>query len=295
MSAPLVFALPGNEPFAQRLGDALGGRGGAMDLHRFPDGETLVRVDSPVAGTAAVIAATLFRPDDKLLPLLFLAKTLKDLGAARVVLAAPYLCYLRQDKRFHEGEGVTSRYFAALLSAHVDGLVTVDPHLHRYKSLDEIYTIPSRVIHAAPAIADWVREEVTNPLLIGPDEESEQWVGDIAARVGCPHVVLQKTRRGDRDVSVSVPHVERHGDRTPVLADDIISTGRTMMAAAARLWDEGLAAPVCVGVHGLFAGDAHDGLLRAGAARVVTTDTVPHATNGISVVGPVAQAVRALL
>lgn len=59
-------------------------------------------------------------------------------------LVAPYLAYMRQDQQFRPGEVVTSRMFAALVSRHVDWLVTVDPHLHRVHALDEIYAVPTR-------------------------------------------------------------------------------------------------------------------------------------------------------
>src|SRR3546814_1718571 len=75
--------------------------------------------------------SSLDHPYAKVLPLLFAADTARDLGARRIVLVAPYLAYMRQDIRFHAGEAVTSRTFAAILSRHLDWLVTVDPHLHR--------------------------------------------------------------------------------------------------------------------------------------------------------------------
>jgi ribose-phosphate pyrophosphokinase len=280
---PLFLALPGDEPLARRVCAHVRGEVGALTLRRFPDGETYARIESDCRDRTVVIVATMRRPDDKLLPIAFLADAAHDLGAGHVVLAAPYLGYLRQDRRFQAGEAVTSRTFARILSSLVDGLVTIDPHLHRYASLDEIYTIPSRVLHAAPLLADWIRDHVEQPLLIGPDEESAQWVADVAGRARAPHVVLRKIRHGDRDVEVSVPEVERWADRTPVLVDDIVSTARTMIETVGHLRSAGLAPPVCVGVHAVFAADAYDALRGAGVADVVTTDAIPHPTNRIAV------------
>ena len=288
--SPLVLALPGNDDLATRLASSLGGEAGALTVRRFPDGESYVRVTSPVAGRDVVVACTLHRPDDKVLPLLFLAATARELGAARVGLAAPYLAYMRQDRRFRDGEGVTSRYFARLLSGAVDWLVTVDPHLHRLGSLAEIYAVPARVVHAAPHLSAWIGANVRRPLLVGPDAESAQWVRAVADGCGAPSVVLEKVRRGDRDVSVSVPDVERWRDRTPVLVDDIVSTARTMIETVGHLRRAGLAAPVCVGVHAAFADDAYERLLAAGAARVVTTNTIPHPSNAIDLTEPLAAA-----
>ena len=111
---------------------------------------------------------------------------------------------MRQDRRFKPGEAITSRQTAELLSNAFDWLVTVDPHLHRYGSLSEIYRIPTHVVHATPLISKWIREHVANPLIIGPDSESEQWVSAVANDAGSPYSVLEKVRRGDRDVEISV-------------------------------------------------------------------------------------------
>ena len=294
MSTLLIFPLPGNDSLAHSLAATLGAEVGQLTVRRFPDQETYVRVDSPVTGRDVAIACTLHRPDDKLLPLLFLASTLRELGARQVGLVAPYLAYMRQDRRFREGEAVTSTHFAAFLSETVDWLVTVDPHLHRRNSLAEIYSIPTAVLHAAQNIADWIAQDVPNPVLVGPDAESAQWVRAVADLARAPAIVLEKLRRGDRDVSVSVPDIERWRDHTPVLVDDIISTARTMIATIGHLRRIELVAPVCVGVHAVFADRAYDELREAGAGRVVTCNTVPHTSNAIDVVSLLASGMQSL-
>jgi len=292
---PLLVALPGNEHLAQPLAQEIDAEVGDITTRRFPDGESYVRYDTAVAGRSVALLCTLDRPDDKFLPLLFAAATARDLQAARVGLIAPYLAYMRQDRRFQPGEAITSNYFGRTLSAGIDWLVTVDPHLHRHTSLAEIYSIPTRVAHAAPLISAWIRRHVEKPLLVGPDSESEQWVSAVARDAGAPHLVLQKTRRGDREVEVSVPEVARWRDRTPVLVDDIVSTARTMIETVGHLQRAGMQQPVCVAVHGIFAGNAYDDLLRAGAARVVTSNTVPHASNQIDVCALITSHVHALV
>jgi ribose-phosphate pyrophosphokinase len=182
-----------------------------------------------------------------------------------------------------------------MLSASFDFLVTVDPHLHRWHSLNQIYTLHSKVVPAAPAIARWLREAVPAPLLVGPDEESAQWVAEVARLAGAPHLVMAKTRRGDRDVSVVMRPPGDAAGRTPVLVDDIISTGHTLMAAAGALHEAGLQPPVCVGVHALFDEAAHQRMLAAGIARVVTCDTIGHPTNAIALGADLAPAVQGLL
>jgi ribose-phosphate pyrophosphokinase len=300
MSSPLVFALPGQTSFAENLCEHLDTDLADVTMRRFPDGETYVRVEQSSEDTGcedrqAVVVCSLDDPDLKILPLFFLADTLRDLGVTRVGLVAPYLAYMRQDARFRPGEGITSRYFAGMAERHFDWLVTVDPHLHRYDSLSEIYSIDTTVVHAAEPAAAWIAANVERPLLIGPDVESEQWVAEVARHADAPAIVLEKVRRGDREVEISVPNVDSWLEHTPVLFDDIISTGHTMIETIRHLRTTAMKPPVVAGVHGLFADDAHSTLLDAGAARVVTTNTVAHASNAVDVCGPVANAVRRIL
>lgn len=289
---PLVVALPATGPIAARLAHVLKAQLGGVESRRYPDGETYLRLKAKVAGRTVIVVAELDRPDDKFLPLLFLGSTARDLGAEKVGLVCPYLPYMRQDKRFKSGEAVTSAYFAQHISRIFDWLVTVDPHLHRRESLSEIYSIPSTAVHAAPLVARWIREHVPQPILVGPDGESAQWVVAVARQAGAPCTVLRKRRLGDRSVRVSPFHLEGGRRRTPVLVDDIVSTARTMIETVKQIRAQDGAAPWCIAVHALFVGDAYRQLRTAGAGRVVSCNTVQHRSNAIDVTGLLAAAVR---
>ena len=171
--------------------------------------------------------------------------------------------------------------------------MTLDPHLHRHGALAAVYSIPHVTATAAPAIGAWVRANVERPLLVGPDAESEQWV-TVAAGDDLPYVIFTKTRRGDHDVAIEAPDLAAHAGRTAVLVDDVLSTGRTMIGAANILVAAGFAPPVCAAVHGVFSGDAEAAMAAAGLSRIVTCDTIAHATNAIDTTSIVVAAVRDL-
>jgi len=290
-----IGALPGNESLATRLAARLGAARLPIVVRRFPDGESYVRLDGDVRGADVALVCTLDRPDDKLLPLLFAADASADLGARSVGLVAPYLAYMRQDRRFQPGEDVTSRVVAGLLSHAVRWIVTVDPHLHRVGDLGALYPIAHRVLHAGPLLAAWVRANVPAPLLVGPDAESAQWVSAVAECAGAPWLVLHKERHGDRDVRIALPpEMPADRARTPVLVDDIVSTGHTAAETARLLRGAGFPPAIVAGVHAVFAHGAARTLAAAGVARVVTTDTIPHASNVIALDAALADAVRAL-
>lgn len=290
----VVFAMPGNEAMADAIAGRLGAERGSCTVRRFPDGESYVRAETAVIGRQAIIVCTLDRPDERIASLLLLASAVREFGAARVGLVAPYLAYMRQDAVFSPGECISAKVFARWISQHFDWLVTVDPHLHRFAGLEEVYSIPTSVVRASPAIAAWVGRNVDTPVLVGPDMESSQWVEEVARLAGAPSVVLEKKRSGDRDVEVSLPDAAGIAGRTPVLVDDIVSTARTMIAAVRHLRAAGLAPPVCVGVHAIFAGDAFEALRAAGAGRIATCDSVSHPSNAIALGELIAAAVAGL-
>jgi ribose-phosphate pyrophosphokinase len=286
---PLIFALPGNQAMADALCAALNGEMGHLETRNFPDGETYLRLLTDPNGRSVVLVCTLDHPDGKFLLLAFAAAAARDLGASRVGLVAPYLAYMRQDRRFNPGEAVTSVTFSHILSSAVDWLVTVDPHLHRYGSLDEIYPIPSRVVHSASLLSDWIKSNVDRPFIIGPDIESEQWVAQVAASVGARYRVLSKTRYGDRNVEIAVPDLGFFSEHTPVLVDDIVSSGRTMIETARHLHDQGMRRPVCIAVHALFSQETYDEL-KSKSAAVVTTNSVAHPSNRVDLARLIAAA-----
>ncbi len=280
---PIIFSLPGNESLAESITAGIKGKKGVFEIRQFPDGETYVRVLSDVKEKTVFIVCTLHQPDAKLLPLLFLCNLLRDLNAKSICLIAPYLSYMRQDKQFNPGEAVTSEYFAKLLSSFVDRLITIDPHLHRRVSMKEIYSVPCEVLHAAGLISEWIKNNIPDALLVGPDSESEQWVSEVAKNAGLPFIVLQKIRHGDSDVEVSVPEVDKYKNHTPVLVDDIISTARTMIETVGHLKKAGMKPPVCIGVHAVFSGNAYEELKKSGISKIITCNTIPHLSNGVDV------------
>lgn len=274
-----IFSLY-HHPLASSASNALNIPLGKVTLRSFPDEESYLKVDSVVENQHAIIIDSFDKPNNKLLPLLFLANTLKSLGATHVGILTPYLSYMRQDKRFKDGEAISSKYFANIISKHFDWLITVDPHLHRYKALSDIYTISAHTLHASSLIANWIKKNITKPLLIGPDIESKQWVSTLAQELNAPYMTLIKTRFGDKSVKNTLPDVSKYKGNTPVLVDDIISTGQTMLETIKHLRAANMPKPVCVGIHAIFADKAYQSLVDA-TSNIITCNTICHPTNGI--------------
>ncbi len=301
---PLIFAQPtkpqqaadflATESLATQFSKALNGEIAKFEIRNFPDGETYLRVHNDCLNRDIFILANLHQPNSKVLPLIYLCEVLRDIGCNKITLIAPYLPYMRQDIQFHPGEAVTSRFFAKLTSQYIDHLITIDPHLHRYHSLSQIYACETTVIQANPVIAEWIKTNIEKPFIVGPDSESQQWAVGVANMINCPYLVLEKQRFGDKDVSVSASSAEAFKGLTPVLIDDIISTGRTMVKTAEWLIKEGFQPPVCIGVHALFSGDALSIMHQAKIEKIITCSTISHPSNEINISQVLIDSVKAL-
>lgn len=267
-----VFGFASEAAPANRLAEALDVPSRTVTVRSFPDGESLVRVDpSP---ETALLYRSLDHPNDKLIELLLAASALRANGAVKVVLIAPYLAYMRQDAAFHEGEAISQLVVARLLAERFDGLLTLDPHLHRTHSLAAIMPgMEAASISAAPLLAASL-DGSDDPLLVGPDGEARQWVERIARPLDLEFVVGRKRRDSDRDVTLAIPDAERVLGRRAILVDDLVSSGATLKAAAGLLLKAGAQSVEALATHCLAGDAALADLRRAGLSRIVATDSV---------------------
>ena len=289
----MLLAFDDEAALAQGLATALGQPLALVRSHRFPDGETRLRLP-PQLPPRTIVLRGLQDPDAKLALLLLAAAGARELGAQHLTLVSPYLAYMRQDMAFTPGEVVSQRHLGRLLAAAFDALITVDPHLHRVATLDEV--VPGRrglALSAAPLLGAWVAQQVPRALLLAPDEEAGQWVHAAAQVHGLDHAVCRKQRHGDREVDVALPDADVRG-RAVVLLDDVASTGRTLVAAARGALAQGAASVDVAVSHALFVGDALAAVRAAGVRHVWSSDCVPHASNVVSVVPLIAAALAAL-
>jgi ribose-phosphate pyrophosphokinase len=282
VNAVAIQCLPSATSDATRLASRLDVPIHEIALHRFPDGELRVTM-GPTAATT-ILYVPLDQPNDKLVAILFAAEALRREGAKRLVLVAPYLCYMRQDAAFQKGEAISQKVIGRLIAATVDRVITVDAHLHRTDSITSVFPgIEADDLSAMPAIADALRAAGfdRDSVVVGPDSESQAWVSALAGRLGTAWAVAQKTRHGDRSVDMTFADPKLVAGRPVLLIDDIVSSGGTLIACAKALVAAGATTIDAVITHALFAPELTRDFLQAGIRSIRSSHSVPHPTNAI--------------
>ena len=278
-----IQCLPSSSRDATSLAAVLGVPLHEIAIHLFPDSE--MRVTVGPASATTIIYTSLHQPNDKLIALMFAVEALRRGGAKRLVLVAPYLCYMRQDAAFHAGEAIGQKVIGQMLVRCFDRVVTVDAHLHRTSDLASVFPgIQSDNLSAMPTISDMLRQSGLDPATIvaGPDAESLPWVKDLAGGLGLSYTVATKTRRGDRSVAIELPDHACIAGRPVLIVDDIVSSGGTIIACAKALTAAGATAIDVVVTHALFPRTVYDEMISAGIRSVRSTHSVPHITNAIA-------------
>lgn len=296
MSEIIITPSSGCTHLGLGLSQALGAELHPILSREFPDGELYVRVPADAAGKIVVLLECAgHRPNAALIETVLSVKTLLRHGAREVILVMPYFPYARQDSEFNPGEAVSLREVSELIEwLGVSSLVTVDMHLHRVRSMGEIFKrIKVMNMTAMRELARFAVERYGSDFtVVAPDEEARQWAHLFAKEVGVPYTVLEKERRGDEAVRVKGALLE--GGKV-IIVDDIISTGSTIVATLEAL-KAGSAKEVIVAcTHGVFVAGADAKILSSGAREILTSDTIPNPFSRVTVARVLAEGVKKVL
>lgn len=282
---------------AVQLARLIGAELGSVEVMYFPDGELYVRVDSAVEGRRVVYVNSLQRdPNDALTETVLTLDALRDLGAGEVHAVIPYMAYARQDERFKPGEAVSVATVAKLLrSLDLNSIYTVDMHLHRIENPSALFGASFKNVTGVRELARYVKQhhpELSgSAVVVGPDEEAEQWARVAAEDLGVECAVLEKRRISATEVRIEARGAVVEG-RSVVVVDDIISTGGTIIEAVRVLRQLNCKDVLVACVHPILVGNAYPKLLHLGLCDLVGTDTVLSPISKVSIAPAIAEALK---
>jgi len=296
----IIIGGSASSNLASKVAKELGQEAGKIEIKRFPDGEKYIRIHEDVKGQDVALIQSLYRtPDEYVFEYLLIADTLRDMGAASIIGITPYLAYARQDSRFYPGEALSSAALAKLFeAAGTTSILTVDCHLHRLGDVSNVFKIPAQNLSAMTLLGKYARENLKpkKPIVVGPDEEAEQWAGTVAKELDAEHTAFTKKRirkEGETEsrLEMDTGNVELKG-RDIVFADDIISTGGTIVQAARACKKKGARRIFVLCTHPVLADAALTRIKAAGVLKVVGTDTIPSPISTVSVAPVIAAALK---
>lgn len=276
----MIIGGSASQKLAAKVAWDLGENLSPIETKRFPDGERYIRIKGEVPKEVVVIQSTGYPQDENLMELFLLLKNLKSLGVERTRVVIPYFGYGRQERRFKSGEAVSAVIVAELLeAAGASEIYSINLH---EKNIKEFFKIPVHNISAMPLIANYIKEQIDDPMIIGPDKGALGFAKEISEILKCDCDYLEKTRISPEKVDMKPKNLDVAG-RDVVIIDDIISTGGTIVSASRIL--KGLGAnKVIVGcVHPILVEDALLKIFAAGVEDVFSTDTLKSDVSTISV------------
>lgn len=278
----MLFALAPSEALGRPVAEHLGVAIAPHELRRFEDGEHKIRPLVSVRGRdvyvlSALYGDTLESIDDRLIRTLFFLGALRDSGARRLTLVAPYLCYARKDRRTNPRDPVTTRYIARLIeAAGADRIVTAD--VHNLAAYENGFRIGTEHLEARPLFAERCRALGDRLAIVAPDPggfHRAEALRDTLEHGGAPPVelaMLGKHRKGG--VVRTEAFVGDVAGRTAVIVDDVIVSGTTLVRAAEACRKHGAAAVHAMATHAMFGVAAAGTLTTPALESIVVTDTV---------------------
>ncbi len=279
----LILGFEDYQQPARNLAEQLNVEYALISVHHFPDGESKVTLPAKLP-SRVIICRSLNNPNDKLIELILAAECARNLGVKSLILVAPYLCYMRQDIAFNQGEAVSQKIIGKLLADYFDSVITVDPHLHRISRLSQAIPANHAIsLTATKPMCEFLSQRFDNPVLLGPDQESEQWVSAIAKECHWESTVAVKQRLGDTRVSVTLQSVKLN-QRDVIIVDDIASTGKTLEKTVELIQRENPASISIIVTHAFFVNESIERLGKVGVTNIWSSDSIIHPTNCFSLI-----------
>lgn len=269
-----IFSGLANYPLADEIADLLGTGLGDVSIEDAPDTETLVKVNESVRGCDVYVVQPTSAPvNDNLMQLLLIVDALRRASAKRITAVIPYFGYSRQERMAHGREPISAKVVADMLQAvGVNRIILTDIHA---PAMQGFFNIPMETLSAVPLIIDYLKQQdLTDSVIVAPDVGRAKLAEQYAERLGVPLALIHKARES-ATTSRIVGMIGDLKGKSPIIIDDIITTGGTIVETAHAVINAGANPRLCLAaVHGLLAGSAPDRLSHDFIEEVILTDTV---------------------
>ena len=235
---------------------------------RFPDEEFYFRILDDIRGEHVIIIQTTY-PDLNIIELFLLQNAVEEAGAKEISIVIPYFGYARQDTKFQDGEPISAKAMANLISLNADIVITVDPHKEH---ILDFFSTSAHSCSAVPELAKYLKKKNID-MILAPDKGALERAKQASEIIGCDFDYMEKTRIDGTTIEIKPKELDSQNKNVAII-DDIISTGGTMAKSIQQLKKHGAKNVYVACTHGLFAGNAIKKLSSAGCKEIIATDTI---------------------
>jgi len=235
---------------------------------RFPDNEFYFRIVDDVKDEHVIIVQTTY-PDNNIIELFIIQNAVEEAKAKEISIVIPYFGYARQDTKFKDGEPISAKAMANLISLNADRVITVDPHKEH---ILDFFSTSAHSCTAVPELAKYLKNKKID-MILAPDKGALNRAKEAAKIMKCDFDYMEKTRIDGETIEIKPKNLDAV-DKNVAIIDDIISTGGTMAKSIVELKKYGAKNVYVACTHGLFAGEAVKKLTTAGCTEIISTDTI---------------------
>ncbi len=264
-----------NRPLSEEVANYVGVPLSDIDLFKFSNDESFVKINESVRGTDVFIIQPTCRPvNDNLIDLLIMIDALKRASAQRINCVIPYYAYARSDKKDQPRVPITAKLVADLLSvAGANRVVAVDLHAEQIQGF---FSIPVDHLYAIPIFARYFNEmNLDNPVVISPDSGGANRARALAKRLNCGLAIGDKRRLANNDKTELLNIIGDVEDKTAILYDDIIDTGSSLIKVANVLSTKNVKKIYAACTHGVLSGSAVQNINNSNIEKLFITNTIP--------------------
>jgi ribose-phosphate pyrophosphokinase len=271
-----VFGGTANPDLAREIAEYLGCPLRGVDIFKFANDNTFVRLHSSVRGQHAfIIQPTCAPANDNIMELLIMIDALRRDSAADITAVVTYFGYSRTDKKDQPRVPITARLVADMITvAGATRFMTMDLHADQIQGF---FTIPVDDITAFHMLSDHIRSRgVEDAVVVAPDVGATKLARDFAEALEVPLAIIEKRRerRTGRKTEVLSLIGEVKG-MNAIIFDDEIDTAGTVRDATKFLHSAGARDVYACVTHAILSDPGPERLNEAGLKELVVTNTVP--------------------
>jgi ribose-phosphate pyrophosphokinase len=268
-----VFSGSSNPKLAQQICRVLGTELGHIKLSRFKSGEHYCLFEESIRNCDVFLVQTFSHPiNEHFVELLVMIDAAKRASARTINLILPYYGYSRQERKAAPREPISAKMVADVLTtAGATRVLTIDLHA---PAIQGFFNIPVDHLTALDLISNYIISlNIQNPVVVSPDAGRATTAENLANILNAPFAIMIK-KRPEHNKSVITHVIGEVKDRTPIIIEDLIDTGTTIVNVVEGLKERGAEDVYVCATHPVFSGQALQKLDHPNIREVVITDSI---------------------